>query len=107
MPRPGPRRPLVNVRLSEAGVVLLRQRAEQETDGNVSELMRRMLTYASMKMPKGWNESDDPGQEAPRRAAKVTSTFTEVSEPPAAKPTAKAMSKAEQARQLREARYRR
>jgi hypothetical protein len=56
MPRPGPKRPLINVRLSEAGVALLRQRAEIETDGNVSELMRRMLKYASIHMPKGWDE---------------------------------------------------
>lgn len=56
MPRPGPRRPLVNARLSEAGVALLRRRAEQETNGNVSELIRRMLKYASVKMPQDWDE---------------------------------------------------
>jgi len=55
MPRPGPRRPLVNVRLSEADVDLLRERAKQETGGNVSELIRRMLKYSTLKMPKGWD----------------------------------------------------
>jgi hypothetical protein len=58
MPRPGPRRPLVNVRLAEADVDLLRQRAERETDGNVSELMRRMLKYAATRMPQGWDKPD-------------------------------------------------
>lgn len=55
-PRPGPRRPLVNVRLSETGVEHLRQRAAEETDGNMSELIRRMLKYASANMPKDWDK---------------------------------------------------
>lgn len=55
MPRPGPRRPLVNVRLSETGIDLVKHRAAKEANGNQSEMLRRMLKYAGMHMPEGWN----------------------------------------------------
>lgn len=45
----------VPVRVKEAGHTHLRQRAVTETGGNVSELVRRMLKYATARMPKGWN----------------------------------------------------
>jgi hypothetical protein len=53
MPRPGPRRPLVNARLDPEYLTELQTRAAEETAGNVSELIRRMLYYAR-RMPKGW-----------------------------------------------------
>ncbi len=42
------------LRVSEAGYERLRTRAAVETEGNVSELMRRMLKYALAEMPEGW-----------------------------------------------------
>lgn len=56
MPRPGPRRPLTNVRIDPDELVELQRRAAEETGGNVSELMRRMFRYAVTRMPKGWND---------------------------------------------------
>ena len=40
--------------ISQRGHGLLRKRADEEADGNLSEIMRRMLKYASVYMPKGW-----------------------------------------------------
>jgi len=54
MPRPGPRRPLVAIRLSEQGIAHIDQRAKDEADGVRSEMIRRMLAYAAQHMPKGW-----------------------------------------------------
>lgn len=60
MPRPGPRRPLVAVRLSEAGRDHIDARALEEGltirkgEPNRSEMIRLMLAYASAHMPKGW-----------------------------------------------------
>ena len=54
MPRPGPRRPLVALRLSEQDIEHIDQRAAQECDGVRSEMIRRMLTYAAQHIPKGW-----------------------------------------------------
>lgn len=60
MPRPGPRRPLVAIRMSEPGIAHIDRRALDEgltiRDGepNRSEMMRLMLAYASAHMPKGW-----------------------------------------------------
>lgn len=60
MPRPGPRRPLVAIRLSTDGTGWIDQRAEAEGlvkgDGqpNRSELIRIALAYAAQHMPKGW-----------------------------------------------------
>lgn len=60
MPRPGPRRPLVAIRLSEQGIKHIDQRAREECplirgdEPNRSEMIRRMLAYASTHMPKGW-----------------------------------------------------
>jgi metal-responsive CopG/Arc/MetJ family transcriptional regulator len=53
MPRPGPRRPLVALRLSDQGIEWLDQRAEDE-GVNRSEMIRIALAYAVAKMPKGW-----------------------------------------------------
>ncbi len=53
-PRPGPRRPLVAIKLSQSGIEHIDQRAEVEADGNRSEMIRRMLAYAAAHMPKGW-----------------------------------------------------
>lgn len=53
MPRPGPRRPLVAVRLSTSGIEYIDKRAAEE-GVNRSEMIRRMLAYAGAKMPKGW-----------------------------------------------------
>jgi hypothetical protein len=59
MPRPGPRRPLVALRLSEQGIEWLDQRARDEglTQGdepNRSEMIRLALAYAQQHMPRGW-----------------------------------------------------
>jgi hypothetical protein len=53
MPRPGPRRPLVALRLSDQGIKWLDQRAEDE-QVNRSEVVRLALAYAQRHMPKGW-----------------------------------------------------
>lgn len=53
MPRPGPRRPLVAIRLSEAGIEHIDKRAE-EAQVSRSEMIRRMLAYASAYMPESW-----------------------------------------------------
>lgn len=54
MPRPGPRRPLVALRISTQGIEHIDQRAAEETAGSRSEMIRRMLAYASAHMPAGW-----------------------------------------------------
>jgi hypothetical protein len=46
MPRPGPRRPLVGVRLSDEGRAYIERMAERETDGNLSEMIRKLLGEA-------------------------------------------------------------
>jgi hypothetical protein len=46
MPRPGPRREYVGIKLSPAGLETVRAMAEQETGGNVSEMIRRLLVEA-------------------------------------------------------------
>lgn len=46
MPRPGPRRPLVGVRLSDEGRKYIEQLAAVETDGNLSEMIRKLLAEA-------------------------------------------------------------
>jgi len=53
MPRPGPRRPLVAIRLSDEGIAHVDKLAEEQ-GVNRSEMIRRMLAFASAKMPKGW-----------------------------------------------------
>jgi hypothetical protein len=54
MPRPGPRRPLVALRISAQGLAHIDQRAADEAEGVRSEMIRRMLAYAALHMPKGW-----------------------------------------------------
>lgn len=46
MPRPGPRRRNVPLRLSEAEEEPIRRYADQEADGNLSEMIRTLLTEA-------------------------------------------------------------
>lgn len=53
MPRPGPRRPLVALRLAASGLQAIDQCAA-EAGVTRSEMMRRMLAYATWKMPKDW-----------------------------------------------------
>ncbi len=53
MPRPGPRRPLVAIRLSDEGIAHIDQRAEKQ-GVNRSEMVRRMLAYAAQHMPPAW-----------------------------------------------------
>lgn len=48
-----PRRPL-NILISQAGHRMIADRAKDEAAGNVSDMARRMLRYASVYMPKGW-----------------------------------------------------
>jgi len=60
MPRPGPRRPTVLVRLAQEGIDWIDQRALDESlvkrngDPLRSEMIRLMLAYAQRYMPKGW-----------------------------------------------------
>lgn len=75
MPRPGPRRPAKTLRLSEDGVIHIEQRADEEADGNFSEMIRRMLAYATARMPKGWRPKPEPSPDsAPQARGKKTTT---------------------------------
>lgn len=53
MPRPGPRRALVNVRLSEAGIDAI-EAAAKERGVSKSDQIRLMLAYAQLNMPRNW-----------------------------------------------------
>lgn len=44
----------LNLLISPEGRRALAERAKGETNGNVSELARRMLKYGMVKMPEGW-----------------------------------------------------
>jgi len=44
---------VMTVRVSEAGHAHIRQRAE-EADVEISHMVRRMLAFASMNMPRPW-----------------------------------------------------
>ena len=46
MPRPGPRRKYVGIRLSPDELEAVRRFAEQETNGNLSEMIRKLLAEA-------------------------------------------------------------
>lgn len=46
MPRPGPRRGLNAIRLSVEGEKAIQALADAETDGNKSEMIRRLLSEA-------------------------------------------------------------
>ncbi len=60
MARPGPRRPMVGIKLSEQDIDHIDARAREEIplkgngQPNRSEMIRRMLAYASAHMPTGW-----------------------------------------------------
>jgi len=45
-PRPGPRRPVLGLRLSDEDRKYIEGLAERETDGNLSEMIRRLLAEA-------------------------------------------------------------
>jgi hypothetical protein len=49
-----PGRRLIQVRVSWPGYDLIKTRAVQEADGNLSEMIRRLLKYATITMPKDW-----------------------------------------------------
>lgn len=53
MPRPGPRRPNIGVRLSDEELARIDKLAER-AGRNRSEQIRTMLAYAQEHMPKGW-----------------------------------------------------
>ena len=44
---------VLTVRVSETGFEHIKQRAE-EADVDISHMVRRMLAYASMNMPRNW-----------------------------------------------------
>jgi hypothetical protein len=46
MPRPGPRREYVGVRLSPSGLEAIEKLAAAETEGNLSEMIRKLLGEA-------------------------------------------------------------
>lgn len=59
MPRPGPRREIVGLRLSAEGIAALDARAAKRakkdgTKPNRSEEARIMFAYAERNMPQGW-----------------------------------------------------
>lgn len=49
-----PKERSLHTRVGASGYALLRRRAADETGGNLSELVRRMLRYAATRMPRGW-----------------------------------------------------
>ncbi len=60
MPRPGPRRPVLTLRMSDDQIVALDNQAIAEDlltkqgEPNRSELIRIMVEYARETMPAGW-----------------------------------------------------
>lgn len=52
-PRPGPKRPVLTLRLAQSGIDWIDERAAAEGVQR-SELVRRMLAYSVRYMPKGW-----------------------------------------------------
>ena len=58
MPSAQARTEFVGLRLTTVGLAYIDQRAAAEVDGpgnrKRSEMIRRMLAYASAKMPTGW-----------------------------------------------------
>jgi hypothetical protein len=52
-PRPGPRRPIVSIRLAESGVDYIDRLAEKEGVLR-SEMIRLLLAYGVKHWPKGW-----------------------------------------------------
>ena len=69
MPRTGPRRPTVSIRLAETGTggsADIDRRALEEGltirggEPNRSEMARVMLVYAAQHMPKGWRPPSGP-----------------------------------------------
>ncbi|MGH3942493.1 MAG: hypothetical protein ACRDTG_28495 [Pseudonocardiaceae bacterium] len=46
MPRPGPRRQAIAIRLSAEGLAVVKDLAERETGGNLSEMCRKLLSEA-------------------------------------------------------------
>jgi hypothetical protein len=55
-PRPGPRRPPVMFRLSKEAQADIEARAAAQGI-NRSEMIRRMLAYASKHMPEDWTDN--------------------------------------------------
>lgn len=63
MPRPGPRRHLVALRLGDEVTATIDQRAEEE-GVNRSEMIRLALAYAAARMPKGWRPAAADGEQS-------------------------------------------
>jgi len=69
MPRPGPRRPLVALKLSQEVIDHIDTLAMSEglvkNDGkpNRSEIIRLMLAYAAATMPTGWRPETVPSKD--------------------------------------------
>jgi metal-responsive CopG/Arc/MetJ family transcriptional regulator len=53
MPRPGPRRPVIALRLGDEVTQRVDERADDE-DVNRSEAIRLLIEYGLEHMPKGW-----------------------------------------------------
>ncbi len=60
MPRMGPRRTAISIRLADSGLQAVDRRARDEVplkgdgDPNRSEMARRLMAYAITHMPAGW-----------------------------------------------------
>jgi metal-responsive CopG/Arc/MetJ family transcriptional regulator len=55
MPRPGPRRPQVAVRLADDVIAQVDRRSGAEAAGGRSEMIRRLIAYGLQYMPPGWS----------------------------------------------------
>lgn len=54
MPRPGPRRKPVPLRMHDGELTPVQTRADAETGGELSEMLRRLVAFAVPRMPVDW-----------------------------------------------------
>lgn len=57
MPRPGPRRPVLMLRIGEEDLAELERLAERDRV-NRSEIVRRLVKYGMERMPTGWQPEE-------------------------------------------------
>lgn len=57
MPRPGPRRPVLMLRIGEEDLAELERLAERDRV-NRSEIVRRLVKYGMERMPAGWRPEE-------------------------------------------------
>lgn len=64
-PATGPT-PSRSIRLSDEDIAAVDRRAAEEAEGERSEMIRRLLAYATPRMPKNWKPNPDPTQQEDR-----------------------------------------